>query len=67
MFVLTSHAKKSSVTSNIKGRNHISTYLDITESSVFYDWVWNEISKGKDCVCTVKQIQNAALLCSEGF
>lgn len=34
IFVVTSHAKKPRVTNDLKGRNHISIYLDITEDSV---------------------------------
>lgn len=48
MFVVTSHAKENRVTSNLKGRNHISTYLDITENSVWYVRFWSKISQEKD-------------------
>lgn len=67
IFVVTSHANENRVTSNLKWRNHISTYLDITENSVQYVWVWSKISKEKDCVCTVQQMQKAQFLCSEGL
>lgn len=41
IFVVTFHAKENTVTSNLKGRNHVSTYLDVTEISVWCTWFWS--------------------------
>jgi len=53
------HAKENRVTNTLKERNHISTYFNVTENSVWYARVWNKIFKEKDCVCTVQQMQKA--------
>lgn len=65
-FVVTTRTRENRVTSNFKGRNHIPSYLDITENFAQCVWFWNKISKEKDHVYTV-QMQKAQLLCSEGL
>lgn len=65
-FVFTNHARENRVTSNFKGRNHIPSYLDITENCVWCVWFWSKISIEKGHVYTV-QMQKAQMLCSEGL